>query len=716
MDADLRLLDQDIRKWMSCRHYFYVFLRPVELALFRQVQSRFEPPVADFGCGDGFFASSLAPADTFAFGIDNNPHIVKAAQNVYRSVIVARKSSIDLPAESIGAIISNSVFEHLHDPHHTLRELHRILKTGGRLYATVTLSNWEQCFLGNYLPGNTYRRFMRFAQLHVSLFDANTWETIFKDAGFVVIKKTGYMNAATVRLIEKYHYFCLPSLAAGILPKKIRNSFVQNLNRLFSRIDSPLSGVVTSESDHDNISEPHYSESTSSDIHTGTIASPCCFFEMEKVKDIHLFNNRNVTVKPIKSSMNNPSVRPDSEPKTVKSDVNGVKTGEGKAKRKKKIVFVSSYFLPYTSGAITSPAEVLRHFASQGHDITVLTFKHDPSLPDMDDYDGICVRRLPYEFRINKGFISFTYPFRTFYEFQKADVIIFNQPVFEGLFVIGTAWLAGRKIISLVNCQVTLGSGLKKRILTAFLNMSMSLQFKLSNMVVTYTQDYAEHTPLLKRCEYKTRYIPPLVRFQPASESFKTVLQNKKGNDIWVAFCGRISSEKGLEHLVHSYGLLDRGFIVNGRRVVLVFAGPYGCDVVGEESYYEKIRHLCTTLNVPHFFTGHLKTNELSAFYDVMDCLVLPSVNGTESFGIVQVEAMLHGKPVIASNLPGVRVPVQMTEMGLLAKPGDPEDLAKKIVAVLRDKNFISPLKQKNAKILSDPDHILTLWQKCIEP
>jgi glycosyltransferase involved in cell wall biosynthesis len=408
------------------------------------------------------------------------------------------------------------------------------------------------------------------------------------------------------------------------------------------------------------------------------------------------------------------------------------------------ILFVSSYFLPYTSGAITSPAEVLRHFVSQGHDVTVLTFKYDASLPDTDEYDGIRVRRLPYGLRINKGFISFTYPFRTFHEFRRAEVVIFNQPVFEGLFVIGTARLAGKRIMSLVNCQVTLGSGLKNRVLTTFLNMSMSIQLELSHTIVTYTQDYAENTPLLRRYGYKTRYIPPLVPMQPGSESFKTVLENRKHNDIWVAFCGRISSEKGLEHLVHActhlemlrngddlksanfrarYSGDDSDETENdavsstiGRRIVLVFAGPYGREVVGEAWYYEKIRQLCKTLNVPHFFTGYLSSQELGAFFDVMDCLVLPSVNGTESFGIVQVEAMRHGKPVVASNLPGVRVPIESSRMGLISHPGDSEDIARCIHSVLNNSDFTALENRRKIDMLMNTGQICDAWDACIAP
>ena len=60
-------------------------------------------------------------------------------------------------------------------------------------------------------------------------------------------------------------------------------------------------------------------------------------------------------------------------------------------------------------------------------------------------------------------------------------------------------------------------------------------------------------------------------------------------------------------------------------------------------------------------------------FYAACDVLVVPSLNSTESFGLVQVEAMLCGTPSIASNLPGVRQPPLMTGMGEVAAIGDSE-------------------------------------------
>ncbi len=96
---------------------------------------------------------------------------------------------------------------------------------------------------------------------------------------------------------------------------------------------------------------------------------------------------------------------------------------------------------------------------------------------------------------------------------------------------------------------------------------------------------------------------------------------------------------------------------------------------------------------------GVLSSEELAAFYPNCDLLVLPSLNSTESFGLVQVEAMLHGTPSIASNLPGVRQPVLQTGMGQVAPIGDAQALAEAIVEVLRNREtYVRPRQEIAAR------------------
>jgi glycosyltransferase involved in cell wall biosynthesis len=84
-------------------------------------------------------------------------------------------------------------------------------------------------------------------------------------------------------------------------------------------------------------------------------------------------------------------------------------------------------------------------------------------------------------------------------------------------------------------------------------------------------------------------------------------------------------------------------------------------------------------------FLGLLTPGEMAAFFHESAVTVLPSINSTESYGLVQIESMVCGTPVVASNLPGIRVPVDETGMGRVVQPANSDELAQALIAILED-------------------------------
>src|SRR5436309_227663 len=83
-------------------------------------------------------------------------------------------------------------------------------------------------------------------------------------------------------------------------------------------------------------------------------------------------------------------------------------------------------------------------------------------------------------------------------------------------------------------------------------------------------------------------------------------------------------------------------------------------------------------------FVGRVPSADLPRWYATGDIFVSPATGG-ESFGIVLVEAMASGKPVVASDIPGYRCVVSPDRNGLLAPPGDPERLAHALASLALD-------------------------------
>ena len=111
--------------------------------------------------------------------------------------------------------------------------------------------------------------------------------------------------------------------------------------------------------------------------------------------------------------------------------------------------------------------------------------------------------------------------------------------------------------------------------------------------------------------------------------------------------------------------------------------------------YARQIRQQAQRLGEQVVFLGKLDQQELLSFYHQLNVLVLPSINSTEAFGLVQVEAMLAGVPVVATDLPGVRVPLQRTGMGKIVPPRDPQALAEALVQLFNKREQYRQLTAK---------------------
>ena len=140
----------------------------------------------------------------------------------------------------------------------------------------------------------------------------------------------------------------------------------------------------------------------------------------------------------------------------------------------------------------------------------------------------------------------------------------------------------------------------------------------------------------------------------------------------------RLATEKGVEYLLEAMPEI----LKQHPTARVLYMGQYQ-NVIGEEAYYQKLAPMIAELGNHWTFLGNLPAAELTAFYQKCEVTILPSINRTEAFGIVQVESMSCGTPVVASDLPGVRQPVKLTGMGRLVPPVDSHALAQAIIELL---------------------------------
>jgi glycosyltransferase involved in cell wall biosynthesis len=141
-----------------------------------------------------------------------------------------------------------------------------------------------------------------------------------------------------------------------------------------------------------------------------------------------------------------------------------------------------------------------------------------------------------------------------------------------------------------------------------------------------------------------------------------------------VGFLGRLVEEKGVEYLVEGFRRLT------DPAARLLLAGDFAAVAGG--SVVERVRQ--GAAGDPRIrLLGFLPDAQVADFYASIDVLVLPSINPLEAFGIVQAQALMLGIPVIASDLPGVRVPLTEVDLGTLIPPRDAAAIAGALSAPL---------------------------------
>lgn len=341
-----------------------------------------------------------------------------------------------------------------------------------------------------------------------------------------------------------------------------------------------------------------------------------------------------------------------------------------------KILFFTPYFHPYISG-VSVYSKLFLNELKQKHEIEILTFRHDSKLSSVDDVDGLKIYRMNFLFRISKGFISPQSWLFFFKKIQNKNLIIINLPSVEAIPLVLLAKLLGVKVLAIFHCNINLGPSLIERLLSFLVNSLVKLQLLLADSYLAFSKDYIASLKWSKKLLDKATYVKPLINQAKPDVAFLNKLALKKKKQHWIGFVGRIAREKGLDYLVDAIKLL-----ADCEQYTLVIVGPKGKEVAGENKYYLDLLNKIKRNKINCLFLGILSNEELFAFYQTIDLLVLPSINSTEAYGLVQLEAMSVATPIVASDLPGVREAVQKFKMGELAPAQNAHALAQAILKV----------------------------------
>jgi len=345
-----------------------------------------------------------------------------------------------------------------------------------------------------------------------------------------------------------------------------------------------------------------------------------------------------------------------------------------------KILLALTYYRPHISGLAIYVERLAYALANRGHQVSVLTSQYDRSLQRDELVDGVRIIRVPVAFRVSKGVVMPTIGIEASRQVRAHDVLSLHLPQLDAAGIALRGRLMRRPTLLTYHCDLRLPEGAVNAVANLVVNLANRAAAAFAHGVVAYTEDYALHSPYLSRYMKKLHVISPPVEVHHADEQAVAdfVRRHRRTDGPAIGMAARLATEKGVEYLLQSLPRILERY----PKAEVLFVGQHE-NVLGEADYARSLKPLLERFGEHWQFLGMLDAPAMSAFYRACDVTVLPSVNATESFGLVQIEAMMCGTPAVASNLPGVRQPVLMTGMGKIVPLRDAEALAQAVLEVL---------------------------------
>jgi glycosyltransferase involved in cell wall biosynthesis len=312
-----------------------------------------------------------------------------------------------------------------------------------------------------------------------------------------------------------------------------------------------------------------------------------------------------------------------------------------------RILEVVVRYPPFVGGVEASVHEVARRLAARGHEVRVICADDPPGSPS--DVDGVQVVRLPW--RLKAANTNLCFGLGEAIRRERPDVIHTHLPT---AFFAGRAASAAREMgvpLVLTYHNDVAGEGIKRPVAALYNSVFFPRLLKSSARVVATNP---RHSPRLDN--------PAVIPWGVDTERFHPPV-GEPGPPLTVGFLSLLDVHhryKGLEVLFEALRLVPEARL----RV-----GGKGEDV---GFFRRRAEELGVADRIE--FLGFVE--DLNAFYGGCHVFALPSTDVREGFGLVLLEAMACGRPVLATPIVGMAADIERTGAGVLVPPNDPGAVA----------------------------------------
>lgn len=308
------------------------------------------------------------------------------------------------------------------------------------------------------------------------------------------------------------------------------------------------------------------------------------------------------------------------------------------------IVHLGKYYSPDTGGIESVTAGLAKGAVKAGHYVTVICFKKTPSI-DFETIEGVHVYRAPIWKLIASQPLSWQYMSLSLRETRNADIVHLHAP---NMVAALCALIISKKTRLLVHWHSdVIGKGLLGRILKP---LEIAL-LKRSDGIIATSQIYADSSLALKPFNSKVSVVPIGVEDpklidanMPGTDDLPAELAKQLNSKKLILAIGRLVPYKGFNVLIDAAKHLHDDAII---------------FIVGGGPLLEYLQIAIETAGVSDrvVLTGRLSDKVLRVLFKKASLYCLPSVKRSEAFGVVLLEAMAYGLPIVATNIAGSGVP-----------------------------------------------------------
>ncbi len=328
------------------------------------------------------------------------------------------------------------------------------------------------------------------------------------------------------------------------------------------------------------------------------------------------------------------------------------------------VLHVSKLYPPFWGGVETVVYDVVHGLRNEDYKVDVLCVSEDRNTT-IECEKGSTIFRCGSLMHLSSLYISLSF-FYYWYKIRNSyDIIHVHFPNPLALIAIFLFRCSGKIVIHWHSDIV------KQKILKIPFMPLQKWLLKRSNYVLATSPNYAESSKDLQRFKNKVRVVP--IGIDPSSTSvdqnkLNHIKQRFKSKKIVFAL-GRHVYYKGFSYLIDAAKMLPDNYIV-------LIGG------IGQLTNSLKQKVVDKGLTDKVYFVGKIPVNELGSYFKACDVFCLPSIERSEAYGVVQLEAMSFDKPVVSTSIPGSGVSWVNKDgvTGLICNPSDSVDLAEKIV------------------------------------